>query len=114
MVATFLWVSLMKARVIVTLVVEDDDDDDDDDDDVRVLQNILTKVGAVVHIMEKENNISCVLMAQTARMLAYNLPMVREGSAKNLKSFGSIIFKYTLGNKGQGDKCWDDKYLGDK
>ena len=52
---------------------------------LKLLQNILTKVGAVVHIMEKENNISCVLMAQTARMLAYNLPMVREGSAKNLE-----------------------------
>jgi len=65
----------MKARVIVTLVVEEGDDDDDD---VRVLQNILTKVGAVVHIMEKEDNITCVLMAQTARMLAYNLPMVSD------------------------------------
>ena len=51
-------------------------EENDDQDDVMNLHNILTKLGAVVHIMEKEDDISCVLMAQTARMLAFNLPMV--------------------------------------
>ena len=70
--ATFLWVTLVRTNVIVTIIVEEKDDGDAVED----LKNILTKVGAVVTIMEKEDDIGCVLMAQTARMLAFNLPMV--------------------------------------
>ena len=57
----------------MTLVAEETDDDDE----IKYLQNVLTKMGAVVNIMKKEEDIGCVLMAQTARMLAFNLPMVR-------------------------------------
>ena len=57
----------------MTLVAEETDDDDE----IKYLQNVLTKMGAVVNIMKKEENIGCVLMAQTARMLAFNLPMVK-------------------------------------
>ena len=59
--------------MIVTLVVEEKDDEEE----VKFLKDILIKMGAVVHIMKKENDIGCVLMAQTARLLVYNLPMVR-------------------------------------
>lgn len=72
--ATFLWVNLVNAKVIVTLVAEETDDDDE----IKYLQNVLTKMGAVVNIMKKEEDIGCVLMAQTARMLAFNLPMVSD------------------------------------
>ena len=57
----------------MTLVAEETDDDDE----IKYLQNVLTKMGAVVNIMKKEEDIGCVLMAQTARMLAFNLPMVK-------------------------------------
>ena len=71
--STFLWTQLVGARVILTLVLEEENEDEE----ALHLQYVLEHLGARVHFMNKEENTSCVLMAQTARMLAYNYHMVK-------------------------------------
>ena len=74
-VATFLWVNIVRANVLITLVVNGEEERLAEE--VIYLKKVLESFGAVAQIALKENDVSCVLMGQTYRMLAYNLPNVR-------------------------------------
>lgn len=70
-VSSFLWRRVLQARVLVTLVMERNQSSS-----LESLQETLQMLGVDVTVLEQEENISCVLMAQTARILAYNHPEV--------------------------------------
>ena len=72
-VSSFLWRKIFQARVLVSLIVEKTRDDSV----LESLEKTLEMIGVDVIILEQEENISCVLMAQTARILAYNYQEVR-------------------------------------
>ena len=74
-VSSFLWRKIFQARVLVSLIVEKTRDDSV----LESLEKTLEMIGVDVIILEQEENISCVLMAQTARILAYNYQEVRRG-----------------------------------
>jgi len=65
--ATWLWTRLTSAKVLVTLIT-----DDNRDQEAVFLQGALSDLGAHVSLRQVETNISCVLMAQVARLLAFN------------------------------------------
>ena len=71
-VSSFLWRNIFRARVLVTLVTERNHDRRS----LESLYKTLGIMGVEVIVLEQEENISCVLMAQTARILAYNHPEV--------------------------------------
>ena len=72
-VSSFLWRKIFQARVLVSLIVEKNRDHSV----LESLEKTLEMIGVDVIILEQEENISCVLMAQTARILAYNYQEVR-------------------------------------
>merc|ERR1712130_771779 len=72
--ATWLWTRLTSAKVLVTLIT-----DDINDKEAAFLQNALSDLGAHVSLREVETNTSCVLMAQVARLLAFNDQRVAGG-----------------------------------
>ena len=74
-VSSFLWRKIFQARVLVSLIVEKTRDHSV----LESLEKTLEMIGVDVIILEQEENISCVLMAQTARILAYNYQEVRRG-----------------------------------
>ena len=74
-VSSFLWRKIFQARVLVSLIVEKNKDHSV----LESLEKTLEMIGVDVIILEQEENISCVLMAQTARILAYNYQEVRRG-----------------------------------
>ena len=74
-VSSFLWRKIFQARVLVSLIVEKNRDHSV----LESLEKTLEMIGVDVIILEQEENISCVLMAQTARILAYNYQEVRRG-----------------------------------
>ena len=74
-VSSFLWRKIFQARVLVSLIVEKNKDPSV----LESLEKTLEMIGVDVIILEQEENISCVLMAQTARILAYNYQEVRRG-----------------------------------
>ena len=74
-VSSFLWRKIFQARVLVSLIVEKNRDHNV----LESLEKTLEMIGVDVIILEQEENISCVLMAQTARILAYNYQEVRRG-----------------------------------
>ena len=75
-VSSFLWRKIFQARVLVSLIVEKTRVDKSV---LESLEKTLEMIGVDVIILEQEENISCVLMAQTARILAYNYQEVRRG-----------------------------------
>ena len=70
-VSSFLWRRVFQARVLVTLIMERNHSSS-----LESLQETLQILGVDVTVLEQEENINCVLMAQTARILAYNHPEV--------------------------------------
>ena len=74
-VSSFLWRKIFQARVLVSLIVEKNREHSV----LESLEKTLEMIGVDVIILEQEENISCVLMAQTARILAYNYQEVRRG-----------------------------------
>ena len=67
-VSSFLWRNTFDARVLVSLIVERNENKSVLDSLVKTLEIL----GVDVIILEQEENVNCVLMAQTARILAYN------------------------------------------
>ena len=70
--STWIWRKIFNRQVIVQLIYENDDDKDSVDD----LQETLMFLDAEVRVLRKIDEVSCVLMGQTARILAYNYPGV--------------------------------------
>ena len=71
--SSYLWRRIFQERVLVSLVTEENSNKET----LESLKETLHSLGVDVIIVEKEENISCVLMAQTSRILAYNYPEVR-------------------------------------
>ena len=74
--SSFLWRRIFQERVLVSLVTEEKSNKES----LESLKETLQMLDVDVIIVEKEEDISCVLMAQTSRILAYNYPKVRTGS----------------------------------
>ena len=74
--SSFLWRRIFRERVLVSLVTEEKSNKES----LESLKETLQMLDVDVIIVEKEEDISCVLMAQTSRILAYNYPEVRTGS----------------------------------
>ena len=72
--STYLWRTLFDRNVLVQLIYENDEDYWA----ARDLEGTLLILGADVLVTRSEVNISCVLMGQTARILAYNHHAVSE------------------------------------
>ena len=70
--SSYLWRSIFQVRVLVSLVTENKSNKTI----IQSLEKTLKIFGDDVIVLEKEENISCVLMAQTGRILAYNYPEV--------------------------------------
>ena len=71
--SSFLWRRIFQERVLVSLVTEEKSNKES----LESLKETLQMLDVDVIIVEKEEDISCVLMAQTSRILAYNYPEVR-------------------------------------
>ena len=74
--SSFLWRRIFQERVLVSLVTEEKSNKES----LESLKETLQMLDVDVIIVEKEEDISCVLMAQTSRILAYNYPEVRTRS----------------------------------
>lgn len=72
--STYLWRTLYERNVLVQLIYENDLDYLN----ARDLEQALLMLGAHVVVRPSEVNISCVLMGQTARILAYNFHAVSD------------------------------------
>ena len=91
-ISSYLWRRIFQERVLVSLVTEENSNKET----LESLKETLQMFGVDVIIVEKEANISCVLMAQTSRILAYNYPEVSTRSMCVLcfkPSHSQLIFK---------------------